>query len=95
MDGGMFAIIIVNFLHGKYLLYSKVSRGGGEGYYIANIPGGNVYYIVNIPGEGLSFVAKWRAGTNAIIAMKNSIDSKTYSTTSLRNIMQKHLRLRS
>jgi hypothetical protein len=34
----------------------------------------------------LSFVAKWRAGTYAIIAMKNSIYSKTYSTTSLRNI---------
>ena len=27
---------------------------------------------------------------NAIIAMKNSIYSKTYSTASLRNIMQKH-----
>ena len=38
----------------------------------------------------MSFVAKWRAGTYAIIAMKNSIYSKTYSTTSLRNIMQKH-----
>jgi hypothetical protein len=39
----------------------------------------------------LSFVAKWRAGTYAIIAMKNLIYSKTYSTTSLRNILQKHL----
>jgi hypothetical protein len=38
---------------------------------------------------------KWRAGTYAIIAMKYSIYSKTYSTTSLRNIMQKHLRLRN
>ena len=40
---------IVNFPPGEYLLYNKISGGGGEVYYIANIPMGYVYYIINIP----------------------------------------------
>jgi hypothetical protein len=39
----------------------------------------------------LSCVAEWRARTYAIIAMKISIYSETYLTTSLRNIVQKYL----
>ena len=39
----------------------------------------------------MSCVAEWREGTYVIIGMKISIYSETYSTTSLRNIMQKYL----
>ena len=40
---------IVNCSPGEYLLYSKVSGGGG--YYIANIPRGNIKHS----GEGLLY----------------------------------------
>ena len=39
----------------------------------------------------MSCVAEWRDGTYDINAMNISIYSETYSTTSLRNIMQKYL----